>query len=158
MRDIQIKENNQAFNCRVVGVCEKNNKILLCRLKSDDYWTFVGGKVAFGESTEEAIVREYREETSANVQVDHLVSVIENFFTLDEKEWHQFIFFYQLKDESNELDLFDGERTVADDENAVYKWFDLSELNSVVVKPNCSLGALKNLSSTNIMHIVNRDE
>lgn len=157
MRDIQIKENNDVFKCRVVGVCEKNGKILLNRLKSDDFWTFVGGKLALGESTEEAIVREYQEETLANVQVDHLVAVIENFFTLEEKEWHEFIFFYQLKDEKNELDLFDGERTIADNENAVYKWFDVLELNNIVIQPKCSLDALKNLSSSKIMHIINRD-
>ncbi|MBQ8238842.1 MAG: NUDIX domain-containing protein [Oscillospiraceae bacterium] len=34
------------------------------RLKSDDFWTFVGGKVTFGESSERAVVREYFEETA----------------------------------------------------------------------------------------------
>lgn len=157
MRDIQIKENEYAFNCRIVGACIKDNKILLGRLKSDDYWTYIGGKLAFGESTEEAIVREYREETLANVQADHLVAVIENFFTLYQKKWHQFIYFYQLRDDNNELELFEGEREMQDNEKGVYKWFDISELDKIVVKPHCSLEALKNLSSPNIMHIVNRD-
>lgn len=157
MRDIQIKEPNSSFNCRVVGICLKNNKILLCRLKTDDYWTFLGGKVAFGESTAEAIVREYREETTANVQADHLLAVVENFFPLEGKRWHQYIFFYQLRDDNNELQLFDGERAISDDADAVYKWFDLSELDRITIKPRCSPAVLQNLSSSEILHLVNRD-
>ena len=157
MGDIQIKEKDTAFNCRVVGICEKDGKILLCRLKTDEYWACVGGKVAFGESTEEAIVREYWEETSAKIQIDHLSAVVESFFTLEGRKWHQYIFFYQLKDENNELEIFEGERMVADDANAVYKWFDVSQLGGVEIRPVCSMDVLKDLSSNRILHIVNRE-
>lgn len=82
MRDIQIKEDASVFSCRVTGVIIKNNKILLNRLKIDDFWTCVGGKVAFGESTEEAVIREYKEETGADIQIDRLVAVVENFLRM----------------------------------------------------------------------------
>ena len=45
MKDIQFKTDEVVFNCRTVGVCIKENKIFLSKLKSDDYWTFIGGKV-----------------------------------------------------------------------------------------------------------------
>ena len=56
MRDIQIIDNETAFNYRVSGAVIKDNKILLNRLKNDNFWTFVGGKVAFGENSEKAII------------------------------------------------------------------------------------------------------
>ena len=49
MRDIQIIDDGNAFNFRVSGAVIKENKIMVNRLKMDDFWTFVGGKVAFGE-------------------------------------------------------------------------------------------------------------
>ncbi|MDD6571690.1 MAG: NUDIX domain-containing protein [Thermoflexaceae bacterium] len=157
MRDIQIKEDESVFNCRVAGVIVKNNMILLNRLKNDDFWTCVGGKVAFGESTEESIIREYREETGVNIRIEHLSAIVENFFEFNSKQWHEFLFFYELKDENGELDFFEGERKIKDNANGVYKWFDLNELESIKMQPECSYRIIKNITSQNIQHIINRD-
>ena len=46
MRDIQIIDDGNAFNFRVSGAVIKENKIMLNRLKMDDFWTFVGGKAS----------------------------------------------------------------------------------------------------------------
>lgn len=154
--DIQFKTNDKRFNCRVSGICIKENKFFLTRLPSDDFWTFVGGKVAFDESTDIAVIREFNEETGVCLQIERLLAIIENFFDLDGYSWHQYIFFYNLKDENNLLEFFDGERKIDDEENAVYKWFDLSELDNINIKPSCSKEILKNLSA-NIQHYIVRD-
>src|SRR5665647_2389489 len=106
-KDIQYKTDDGYFNCRVVGVCVKNNKVFLSKLKTDEYWTFIGGKSEFGEATDEAIIREYKEETGAALQINRLLAVIENFFEMDNSNWHQLIFFYLLNDDNNELEYFD---------------------------------------------------
>ena len=98
----------------------KDNKILLNRLENDDFWTFFGGKVAFGESSEKAIVREYFEETGANIGVERLAALVENFFDFNSKRWHELLFFYVLKDENEELDLFEGERRIRDNSKGIY--------------------------------------
>ena len=157
MKDIQFAADGGMFNCRVVGICIKENKIFLSKMVTDDYWAFIGGKAKFGESSDAAIIREYREEVGAHLQIDRLMAVIENFFELGGKPWHQYIFFYLLKDENNELELFDGERQIADEGRAVYKWFDLSELDSVNIKPDCSAEILKKLPKHTV-HYINRDE
>lgn len=156
MKDIQFKSDEGMFNCRVVGVCIKKNKIFLSKLKSDHYWSFVGGKVAFGESTDVAVVREYQEEVGVVLQVDHLTAVIENFFNVNGQPWHEYIFFYQLRDDNDVLEFFEGERQVADNKEAIYKWFDLSELKNVPIKPDCSLDAIKNISQCT-QHYINRE-
>lgn len=154
--DLQYKNGTQCFNCRVVGVCIKEGKILLGRLRSDDYWTPLGGKPKFGEPTESAILREYQEETGAALHTDRLLSVIENFFTLDGNRWHQYIFFYLLTDPDNSLAFFEGERALLDESSAVYRWFPLSILDTVTIKPDCIRSIIETLPD-NVDHIVNID-
>lgn len=156
MRDIQFKSDKIMFNCRVNGVCIKDNKIFLSKLKDDAYWTFVGGKVEFGEATDTAVLREYKEEVGVNLQVDKLIALIENFFDLQGQSWHQYIFFYQLRDDNNELEFFDGERQVLDNKDGIYKWVDLSDLDNIAIKPDCSSEILKELPQ-NIRHFINKE-
>ena len=156
MRDIQFQDEHKKFNCRVNGICIKDNKILLSKSKSDHYWTFVGGKVTFGESTDLAILREYEEEVGVLLQIDKMIALIENFFDLRGYSWHQYIFFYQLRDDNNELEFFEGEREIADNKDAVYRWFDLDEISNVPLKPDCSREILNKISP-NIQHHINRE-
>ncbi len=156
MRDIQFQDEHKKFNCRVNGICIKDNKIFLSKLKSDHYWTFVGGKVTFGESTDLAILREYEEEVGVLLQIDKMIALIENFFDLRGYSWHQYIFFYQLRDDNNALEFFEGEREIADNKDAVYRWFDLDEISNVPLKPDCSREILNKISP-NIQHHINRE-
>ena len=156
MKDIQFNDGNKCFNCRVNGICIKESKIFLSKLKTDQYWTFVGGKVEFNEATDNAIIREYKEEVGVDLQIDKLLAVIENFFEMKGDSWHQYIFFYQLRDDNNVLEFFEGEREIEDNEDGVYKWFDLSEINDIPIKPDCSKNILQKLSQ-GIQHYINRD-
>lgn len=156
MEDLQFNFGDNLFNCRVVGVCIKENKLFLSKLKYDKYWTFVGGKPQFGESTADAVIREYEEEVGVKLQLDRLAAVIENFFTLQGKNWHQYIFFYLLKDKENALEFFEGERAIADNRNGIYKWVDIADLKNESIKPDCFVGILEDLDK-GIQHIVSRD-
>ncbi|MGN0452763.1 MAG: NUDIX hydrolase [Ruminococcus sp.] len=155
MRDIQIKECENVFNYRVSGALIKDNKILLNRLKKDDFWTFVGGKVSFGESSEKAIVREYFEETGANIGVERLAAFVENFFNYESKQWHEILLFYVIYDENEELQLFEGEREIKDNDQGVYKWFELSDLDKINLQPECSYQIINNMEHQSFQHIIN---
>jgi len=55
------------------GLISENNRVMLCRLsnrvaKWTGYWTLPGGGVEFGESPEQAMMREVREETGLQVE------------------------------------------------------------------------------------------
>lgn len=156
MRDIQIKENESVFNYRVSGAFIKDNKILLNRLKTDDFWTFVGGKVAFGENSEETVIREYYEETGATISVERLVAFVENFFEYDFKTWHEILLFYLLRDDNNEFNIFEGEKEIKDNHSGVYKWFDLNEIENIKLQPECSYQILKTIYQQSIKHIINK--
>ena len=59
---------------KVVGAIIENNNEILCALRSKDMslpmmWEFPGGKIEEGESVNEAIVREIKEELDCNIEV-----------------------------------------------------------------------------------------
>ncbi len=65
-----------------VGLVIRNKKILLVKRDEPEVkgahmkWEFPGGKVDFGETPEEAIVREIKEETGVNVRVKRLLPYV----------------------------------------------------------------------------------
>lgn len=67
-------------NLRVGAIILKNGKILMAGNDRDGYLYSVGGRIQFGETAEEAIVREVFEETGWRLEVDRLGFVHENYF------------------------------------------------------------------------------
>ncbi|MFT7090608.1 MAG: ADP-ribose pyrophosphatase YjhB (NUDIX family) [Candidatus Azotimanducaceae bacterium] len=49
------------------GILREKDQILLCHLTNSERWTLPGGGIEFGESPEQAMVREVREETGLDV-------------------------------------------------------------------------------------------
>ncbi len=62
----------------VDGILVEDNKILLIKRKNPpfkDYYALPGGFVECGETTEEAIIREFKEETGLDVEIVKLFNV-----------------------------------------------------------------------------------
>lgn len=157
MKDIQFKEEKEAFNIRVTGVVVKEGKILLNCFRRDGFWQFVGGKLTFGESTREAVIREYREETGADLKVKYLSSIAENFFSYEGRHWHELLYFYVLEDPKDELEVFDGTREVKDNAEGELRWFSLGELDGITMQPACSTDMIHGINSGKVDIIVNRN-
>ncbi len=70
-----------AFNCRVYGILTKQNQILVSREKYGEIeiMKFPGGGIEFGESPEEALIREFQEEAKARIKVKEFIHTSKNF-------------------------------------------------------------------------------
>ncbi|WP_412989907.1 NUDIX domain-containing protein [Pediococcus siamensis] len=77
--DLHFQQDGQTFNFRAAGVLQDQAHYLVCESgdpRAD--LVFVGGKVKFGETSQQAIQREFFEECHIHVTIDRLLWVIEN--------------------------------------------------------------------------------
>lgn len=93
----------------VAGIIYKDNKFLIAQrnLKKAQggLWEFPGGKVEKGETYEEALIREIREEFNADIEVEEYVG--ENIHHYPEKDIK--LIFYKAKLLSNNIELIEHE-------------------------------------------------
>ena len=90
------------INIRVGAIILKGEKFLMVRSGQSGYFYSVGGRIKFGETAEEAVVREVYEETGTRMEIDHLGFVMENYFIADSekrlgKEYYELSFFFYMK-------------------------------------------------------------
>ncbi len=105
----------------VDGVILKDNQILLIKRKNDPYkdkWAIPGGFVEYGEKTEDAVLREVKEETGLEAKIGDLVGVYSN--PKRDPRKHVVSITYLLKDIS-------GTEKGGDDAKEA-KWWNINEL------------------------------
>lgn len=61
-------------------IFDEQNRLLLQKRSDCEKWGFLGGMVEFGESVEEAAVREVKEESGLDVEVTSLYGVYSKYF------------------------------------------------------------------------------
>lgn len=79
-KDMCVACDDGILNIRVGAIIMQDRKILMVGNERADYLYSVGGRIKFGETAEEAIVREVLEETDVKMEVDRLGFVHENYF------------------------------------------------------------------------------
>ena len=134
---IKIKDEHYTFKFRVSGVIIKDGKVLLVEMDDAGFYCLPGGHVELGETTEEAMIREMKEETTKDTYIKEYLGNIENFFVNKHNVSIHEIAFYYLMDFKDE-DINNLSRTENDEGTLVnlkFKWFDLKELDSVNIKP-----------------------
>ena len=134
---IDIKNNHYTFKFRVSGIIVRDNRILLVEMDKAGFFCLPGGHVELGETTEEAMLREMKEETDKETYIKKYLGNIENFFINKHNvSIHEVAFYYLMdfKDEEiNDLSHIENDEGTLVDLN--FKWFDLDDLDSVNLKP-----------------------
>lgn len=101
--DMTVPCGDGLINIRVGAIIMKNDKILMVgNTFHPEYRYSVGGRIKFGETAEEAIVREVYEETGVQMEVDRLGFIHENYFYGDveanrNKLIYEISFFFFMK-------------------------------------------------------------
>ena len=79
--DMTVPCDDGLINIRVGAIIMKDGKFLMAgNKKQPEYLYSVGGRIKFGETAEEAVVREVFEETGIRLEIDRLGFVHENYF------------------------------------------------------------------------------
>ena len=127
-QDFRTKVENTVFGVRATALILQNRKLLVTKDK-DKYYT-IGGAIQVNESTEEAVVREVREELGVKAQAGQLAFVVENRFKEDGVYYHNIEFHYLV-------DLLeDAPLTMQEDAKPLpCRWLALDDLHTVNLKP-----------------------
>ena len=137
---------------RAYAVIIENNKILLT--KQWDGYSLVGGGVEKGESFEETIIREVKEETGLDIIPDKMFYNTFRFFQKkpDTQPVQAFQFYFSHKKiigEINNNNITDSEKTYT---NGLAEWVDLKNLNKIIFRHSVELEEiLKNYFKNNIL-------
>jgi len=161
-QDILFKTDDFVFSYRVAGLLIKNNKILLQHPISDAGYAIPGGHVSLGETSEETLIREFREEIGVDIKVENLKWVGEIFFPWGDKPCHQINLFYKVTlTEDTQIPLhgeFYGIEKIDNDSFKLeFSWMDLKDILNVELYPTNAKELLLN-NSKEIKHFVYREE
>ncbi len=107
----------------VAAIIRKEDKIFATQRGYGDWkdwWEFPGGKMEVGETPEEALVREIREELSAEIMVDEFFCTVE----YDYPQFHLTMHCYlcSLMTDSLHLNEHEAARWLSKDELDSVKW------------------------------------
>ena len=88
--DVKFKEKEYSFHYRVVGVIVKDDKYLVQNIGGKDYYVLPGGHVRIGESSDDALIREVREELEIDILKNdfRLFCYHENIYEKDNRVEH----------------------------------------------------------------------
>lgn len=102
-KDMTVPCEDGWINLRVGAIIMKDGRILMAgnRIRPE-YLYSVGGRIQFGETAEEAVVREVYEETGAVMEIERLGFIHENYFYGDAatnlgKLIYEISFFFYMK-------------------------------------------------------------
>ena len=79
-QDLTLPVEGGLVNLRVGAIIEKGGKLLMVANDYNDYDYSVGGRIHFGETADQAILREVEEETGVRLEIDRLGFIQENYF------------------------------------------------------------------------------
>ena len=105
----------------VAAIIKRDNRILGTQRGYGDFaggWEFPGGKIEPGETPEEAIQREVREELGVAIVVDRLVTVVD----YDYETFHLHMYCFLCHMVSGQLELH---------EHRAARWLDVTTVDSV---------------------------
>ena len=127
-QDFRTKLENTVFGVRATALIVEEGKLLV--VEDEDGFYTIGGAIQVNERTEEAVVREVKEELGVKAQAGQLAFVVENRFEQAGVHFHNIEFHYLV-------DLLeDAPLTMQEDARQLpCRWIALNQLHTVPLKP-----------------------
>lgn len=125
---------NPVIKAKALCVISRNGNEILAGaggrddVKNESFGRLIGGGVEFGETSEIALRREFKEELNAELENLKLIDVIENIFTFNGKQEHQILFLF--KGEFVDKELYQQDRMKIIDSHNDAIWYPVEDLIS----------------------------
>lgn len=136
--DISYKTESGKFNYRVCAVIISDGKILAMHDERSPYFYLPGGRVKMGETAEDAVIREVREELGIIAKIARPLWLNQAFFTedVDHLRYHELCIYFlmdisetDLLERGNEFTVNEGKRT------HIFEWLDFDQLKEEYFYP-----------------------
>lgn len=131
------------------GICEYNGKILLLKVRSKSShdagkWEIPGGKVKKHEFFDEALKREFMEETGLEINIDSLYNVIQNEYTAckSDEKIKSIQLIMNVSSSTDEVKI--------SDEHDEYNWFTRQELQDLIDGEMLSKAAMNSFNKVTL--------
>ena len=154
MQDLTITFGSERLNMRAGALIVKDGRLLLVWSVAGDHWCTPGGRIQFGESSEEAVMRELYEEMgehAALLKDGKLVAIEENFVYLEHMTMHEYGFYYYF----DGSDLPEEKELVLGDCSGKFKFLTREELATERLYPTF---LKKEIPHDGIRHFVRRGD
>lgn len=147
--DLTFRTEQGRFNYRVGAVIINDGKILMAKSDGSPYYS-VGGRVQFGETAEQAVLREVYEETGVNAEIDRPLLVHENFFVAQEtgEFYHEISLYFLIKQNPAFAAALKCDSYTDRGTKEKLHWLDIDKLGELNAKPDFYATELKNLPTT----------
>jgi 8-oxo-dGTP pyrophosphatase MutT (NUDIX family) len=152
---LEVLRGADAFKIRAAALIVRDGRVLLNSLRGpDEPWMLPGGTGEFGETAEATLRRELREELGVDVRVGRLVWVVEHFFPLNGRCWHQLLWLHEatLPDDCGlpVCDAWTSETT-----HDVFRWTPFGELRALRLLPGFLADAVGDLPAAprHVVHV-----
>ena len=127
-QDFRTKVGNTVFGVRATALIVKDNRLLV--VEDEDGFYTIGGAIQVDEATEDAVVREVKEELGVASRAVQLAFIVENRFEQSRIHYHNIEFHYLV-------DLLeDAPLTMQEDAKPLpCRWLALNDLHTINLKP-----------------------
>lgn len=135
--DIAYSKEQNVFKYRVCAVMLHDQKILAMKDECSPYYYLPGGKVMFGETAENAIKRELREELKIEAKIVRPLCLNQSFFTEDVNgmRYHELTIYFLI--EAEDVLLERGERFSIEEGKHLFdfEWLKIESLKNQYFYP-----------------------
>ena len=115
----------------------RDGKVLLVYYDTvGSIWSLPGGRCDLHEDSRTALKREFMEETGVEVEVTGEPVLVENFFKIEERKYHEILIIHTVEI-PQDSDLYTQDKFEGKEGERIlpYEWLKISDLKKYPIKP-----------------------
>lgn len=136
MQDLIFSGDGWTCDVRAAGVLVRNGRILLQREKDGHEYAIPGGHIKIGETLADGLIREWMEETGAEIRCPRMLWTEECFWEWKGKKMHNLSFYFLIEVPNPAAVPDDGVlHTHRDNSRILLEWVPVEKVAELTVYP-----------------------